>query len=82
MPRSDTPPATMTEAWNKAIEFMQTRTLLWSTDRVMAACNDPVVKMLHREINYMWGKDAPGAGIRVIRNWCKAFLIAGKEWKP
>ncbi len=82
MPRADSPPTTMTAAWNKAIEFMQTRTWRWSSERANAARNDPLVKMLHREINYMWGKDDLEAGIRVVRNWCRAFLIAGREFRP
>ena len=82
MPRADAPPATIPEAWNRAVEFMQIRTLLWSTDRVMAARNDPVVKMLHREVNYMWGKNDLESAIRVIRGWCQAFLATGRAWKP
>ncbi len=79
---TQSPPTTIPEAWNRAVAFMSQRTLLWSNARTHAARTDPVVQMLHREINYLWGKDDLEAGIRVIRHWCKAFLIAGRECKP
>ena len=75
-------PTTTGEAWNRAINFLQGKTLLWSTERVTAARNDALVKMLHREMNYQWAKEDHATGIRVVRNWCKALLIAGREWRP
>lgn len=75
-------PATIPEAWSRAVAFLSERTLLWSNARTHAARTDPVTQMLHREINYQWAAGHHAAGIRAIRGWCQAFMIAGREYQP